>query len=160
MADQPYIRGVLPAPRPRPSPVLPLGTRGGTAGTQEGTPGTAPAAPPPCRTEGKCLVAGWLAWTMDNGGPSEGGAQDGPGGLPTPTNHDLPPAQGINQGRDGGAWAEAHLPTSDQTSGLSTRCSGCQAMKELACLAYRLQEGESTKSSPHHLPPTLEVPHC
>ena len=38
--------------------------------------------------------------------------------------------------------------TSDQTSGLSTWCSGCQAMKELACLAYRLQEGESTEASP------------
>lgn len=28
-----------------------------------------------------------------------------------------------------------------------------QAMKELACLAYRLQEGKSIEASPYHPPP-------
>lgn len=56
------------APWPRPSPAIPPGTRGGTAGTQEGTLGKAPAVPPPCRREGKCLAASWLAWSADNKG--------------------------------------------------------------------------------------------
>lgn len=49
--------------------------------------------------------------------------------------------------------------TSDQTSGPSPRCSGCQAMKELAHQAYRLQKGNQQRPV-LTLTPILEVPYC
>lgn len=64
-----------PVPSPQPgtlaplSPAIPPGTRGGTAGTQEGTRDRAPAAPPPCGEEGKYLAASWLAQPTDSEGP-------------------------------------------------------------------------------------------